>query len=106
MKQIALIANVINQQPKLSAIYNKVSEPITYLMGTPDNVTIIQVANRIKEMGLPIEQLLSSRKEMANLTKDIEEIAKRQMRIELKKTRGVNMLWTLCHNVTSLMQRH
>ena len=88
MKQIALIANVINQQPKLSAIYNKVSEPITYLMGTPDNVTLIQVANRIKEMGLPIEQLLSSRKEMANLTKDIEEIAKRQMRIELKKTRG------------------
>ena len=88
MKQIALIANVFNQQPKLSAIYSKVSEPITYLMGTPDNVTLIQVANRIKEMGLPIEQLLSSRKEMANLTKDIEEIAKRQMRIELKKTRG------------------
>ena len=88
MKQIALIANVFNQQPKLSAIYNKVSEPITYLMGTPDNVTILQVANRIKEMGLPIEQLLSSRKDMANLTKDIEEIAKRQMRIELKKTRG------------------
>ena len=88
MKQIALIANVFNQQPKLSAIYNKVSEPITYLMGTPDNVTILQVANRIKEMGLPIEKLLSSRKEMANLTKDIEEIAKRQMRIELKKTRG------------------
>ena len=88
MKQIALIANVFNQQPKLSAIYNKVSEPITYLMGTPDNVTLIQVANRIKEMGLPIEQLLSSRKEMANLTKDIEDIAKRQMRIELKKTRG------------------
>ena len=88
MKQIALIANVFNQQPKLRAIYNKVSEPITYLMGTPDNVTIIQVANRIKEMGLPIEKLLSSRKEMANLTKDIEEIAKRQMRIELKKTRG------------------
>ena len=88
MKQIALIANVFNQQPKLSAIYNKVSEPITYLMGTPDNVTIIQVANRIKEMGLPIGQLLSSRKDMANLTKDIEEIAKRQMRIELKKTRG------------------
>ena len=88
MKQIALIANVINQQPKLSAIYNKVSEPITYLMGTPDNVTILQVANRIKEMGLPIGQLLSSRKDMANLTKDIEEIAKRQMRIELKKTRG------------------
>ena len=88
MKQIALIANVFNQQPKLRAIYNKVSEPITYLMGTPDNVTLIQVANRIKEMGLPIEQLLSSRKDMANLTKDIEEIAKRQMRIELKKTRG------------------
>ena len=88
MKQIALIANVFNQQPKLRDIYNKVSEPITYLMGTPDNVTLIQVANRIKEMGLPIEQLLSSRKDMANLTKDIEEIAKRQMRIELKKTRG------------------
>ena len=88
MKQIALIANVFNQQPKLRAIYNKVSEPITYLMGTPDNVTILQVANRIKEMGLPIEQLLSSRKDMANLTKDIEDIAKRQMRIELKKTRG------------------
>lgn len=47
MKQIALIANIFNQQPKIKTIYDKVSEPITYLMGTPDNVTLIQVAELI-----------------------------------------------------------
>ena len=88
MQQIALIANVFNQQPKLKSIYDKVSEPITYLMGTPDNVTLIQVAELIKKMNLPIEKLLSSKKDMAKLTEDIESIAKKQTRIELKKTRG------------------
>ena len=88
MKQIALIANVFNQQPNLRTIYNKVNEPITYLMGTPDNVTLLQVTERIKEMDLPIEKLLSSKKDMAKLTEDIEKIAKKQMRIELKKTHG------------------
>ena len=88
MKQIALIANVFNQQPKLKTIYDKVSEPITYLMGTPDNVTLIQVAELIKKTNLPIEKLLSSKKDMAKLTEDIESIAKKQTRIELKKTHG------------------
>ena len=88
MKQIALIANVFNQQPKIKIIYDKVSEPITYLMGTPDNVTLIQVAELIKETNLPIEKLLSSKKDMAKLTEDIESIAKKQTRIELKKTHG------------------
>ena len=88
MKQIALIANVFNQQPKIKTIYDKVSEPITYLMGTPDNVTLIQVAELVKKMNLPIEKLLSSKKDMAKLTEDIESIAKKQTRIELKKTHG------------------
>lgn len=88
MKQIALIANVFNQQPKIKTIYDKVSEPITYLMGTPDNVTLIQVAELVKKMNLPIEKLLSSKKDMAKLTEDIEGIAKKQTRIELKKTHG------------------
>ena len=68
MKQIALIANIFNQQPKLKTIYDKVSEPITYLMGTPDNVTLIQVAELVKKMNLPIEKLLSSNKDMGKLT--------------------------------------
>ena len=88
MKQIALIANIFNQQPKLKTIYDKVSEPITYLMGTPDNVTLIQVAELVKKMNLPIEKLLSSNKDMGKLTANIEAIAKKQTRIELKKTHG------------------
>ncbi len=88
MKQIALIANVFNQQPKIKIIYDKVSEPITYLIGTPDNVTLIQVAELIKETNLPIEKLLSSKKDMAKLTEDIEGIAKKQTHIELKKKHG------------------
>lgn len=88
MKQIALIANVFNQQPKIKTIYDKVSEPITYLIGTPDNVTLIQVAELIKETNLPIEKLLSSKKDMAKLTEAIEGIAKKQTHIELKKTHG------------------
>lgn len=88
MKQIALIANTLNQQPELRDIYNKVNEPITYLMGTPDNVTLLQVAERVKEMGMPVGKLLASKKAMAQLTQDIEKIARKQMRIVIKSGRA------------------
>ena len=40
-------------------------------MGTPDNVTLIQVAELVKKMNLPIEKLLSSNKDMGKLTANI-----------------------------------
>lgn len=81
MKQIALMASVLGSRPALLSAYKQVFEPITYLMGTPDNVTILQVIDELRAMDKPINKLLESKESMKKLTRRIEEIAQRQMRI-------------------------
>ena len=87
MKQIALIADVFNRQPEMRKLYNKVNEPITCLMGTPDNITLGQVADLVRQTGLPAEKLLSSDKAMRELTQEIEKLAQKQMRIVIPSER-------------------
>lgn len=81
MKQLALMASVLGSRPALLSAYRQVFEPITYLMGTPDNVTILKVIDELQTMKMPINQLLSSKKSMEKLTRRIEEIARKQTRI-------------------------
>ena len=92
MKQVALIADIFNQRPELQELYGKVSDPITYLMGTPDNITLEQVSGLIRQTGLPIGKLLQSGKAMKKLTQEIEKLAQGQMRIVMPSARASRYL--------------
>ncbi len=77
LQRAVLMAEALNQ-PDLYAKYQSVAEPLTYLMGAPDNVTILQVGEECRRMG----GKLGSKKSLRTLRRSVEEIAKRQTRIK------------------------
>lgn len=87
LKCAALMAHVIGTNPLLKTAYLRMSEPMTYLMGTPDNITILQVYDEIMKLGMPIEKLLKNKKALEQLRKNIEFIGEKQTRIRPKYER-------------------
>lgn len=77
MRRAVLMAEAIGGNEQLRQMYLHISEPLTYLMGTPDNVTILQVADEWARMG----KSLDNKRALRQLTTVVERIAQRQTRI-------------------------
>ena len=80
----ALIADALRSDVQLKKAYLSVSDPITYLMGAPDNITILQVGDVMSEQGVGVAQLMKKGKTFENFRKRIDEIAEKQTRIRPK----------------------
>ena len=79
-----VIADAIRSNPALRKAYNSVADPITYLMGAPDNITILQVGDVMTQMKLSAEQLMKNGAQFEKFRKRIDEIAEKQTRIRPK----------------------
>ena len=79
-----VIADAIRSNPALRKAYNSVADPITYLMGAPDNITILQVGDVMTQMKLSAEQLMKDGAQFEKFRKRIDEIAEKQTRIRPK----------------------
>ena len=79
-----LMAQVIGSNEKLTESYRFITEPITYLMGTPDDVSIMQVYEEIQKSGMKLNQLFKDKKKMAKIRESIETLAQKQVRIKPK----------------------
>ena len=79
-----LIADALRTNAALRKAYDSVFDPITFLMGAPDNITILQVADVMKQMGLSVDQLMKGGKQFEQFRKRIDEIAEKQTRIRPK----------------------
>ncbi len=84
LRSALFMADIIGKNQQVKALYNQVADPITYLMGTPDNVTILQVGDALAATGQPIEKVFGNKKLFNQLRKTIEEIGERQTRIRPK----------------------
>ena len=84
LQRAAVIAEAISSDAKLKNAYNSVSEPITYLMGAPDNITILQVADIMRQQGVSALQLMTSGKALDKFRKKVDEVAEKQTRIRPK----------------------
>ena len=73
MKKALLLAQLIGHNTKLTKLYKQLTEPMTYLMGQPDDVNILQVW-----------QLHQQEPDFKKLCKKIDEIAEKQTRIRPK----------------------
>ena len=77
MFKASLLANEVYYNKELNALYTSLTEPMTWLMGQPDDVSILQVGELLAKMGTddiaPHE-----------LGKKIDEIAERQTRLRPK----------------------
>lgn len=73
MKKALLLAQLIGRDTRLTKLYQALTEPMTYLMGQPDDVSILQVW-----------QLHQQEPDFRKLCKKIDEIAEKQTRIRPK----------------------
>jgi hypothetical protein len=81
--QTALVlAELTAEDAKMRDLYQQLYEPMTWLFGTPDNITIMQVYELMK--GRKVSELLKRKKAMAQLRGEIESLAQRQTRIRPK----------------------
>ena len=81
--QTALVlAELTAEDAKMRDLYQQLYEPMTWLFGTPDNITIMQVYELMK--GRKASELLKRKKAMAQLRGGIESLAQRQTRIRPK----------------------
>ena len=84
VKRAAMMSVTIADNPRLLTLYRQLTEPITYLMGQPDNVSFLQVADEVHRIGLPLKKLFASKKAMRQLSQRLDQIAERQTRLRPK----------------------
>ena len=82
-----VIAYTMMNNPEIQQKYDKINKIITYMMGQPDNLSIIQVIGELKKINRPMEDLLNDKQAMSKLKKDLEEIGNKATRIRPKYER-------------------
>ena len=84
LKSATLLAGFIDNNDKAKRLYTQLFEPMTFLFGEPDNVTIMQLADEIRRTGMSADKLVKDKKAMAALRSKMEELGDRQIRIRPK----------------------
>ena len=84
VKAAVVIACVMKDHPELQEKYDTIDRLITYLFGTHDNLSILQVMAEVDKAGLPMEALLADNQAMSRLMKNLEDIGNKQTRIRPK----------------------
>ena len=84
LRRALLMADVVGNDVGLTGTYKSIADPITFLMGEPDNVNILQVNDLLKQNGLTIDQVMTDDKALGKIKTAIEELDKKQTRIKPK----------------------
>lgn len=95
-----VLAELTGGDATMSSLYRQISEPMTWLFGTPDNMTILQLHDLLKATGLTAEKMLGNKKALKRLRQQTEEIAEQQTRIRPK------FEYTSRHKLNLLPQRY
>lgn len=84
LRNALILADLIGKNAELRKTYNRLFEPMTFLFGKPDNLTILQVYDEMQKVGLPLEKLLKNKKAMAAIRKSLDAMGESQTRIRPK----------------------
>ena len=84
VKQAVQMAFAMKLFKKTRQKYDKINDLITLLMGKHDNLSLIQVMAEVDKTGMSMDELLNDDKEIAKLTKTLNEIGNKQTRIRPK----------------------
>jgi len=88
LRAALLIASEIGSSAKFTKTYKSIDEPIAYLMGTPDNLSMLQVYDIMKEDGATIAKLMTSTTHLDRVKEKIEAKDEAQTRIRPKYERS------------------
>ena len=81
MQRAALIAEVLNKNSQVKASYDRVFEPITFLMGTPDNITIVQLYELMQAQQVTADKLKKGSSALKKLCSEVDILGDEQTRI-------------------------
>ena len=84
VKQAVQMAFAMKLFKNIRKKYDKIDKLITMLMGQHDNLSLLQVITEVDKTGMPMDELLNDDKEIAKLTKVLNEIGNKQTRIRPK----------------------
>ena len=74
----------LKNDEKLIKKYETLNNLITFLMGKPDNLTIMQVKKEVEQLNMQMEDLLHNDQAIAQLTAKLNQIGNKQTRIRPK----------------------
>ncbi len=81
MQRAALIAETLNKNSQVKASYDRVFEPITFLMGTPDNITIVQLYELMQAQQVTADKLKKGSSALKKLCSEVDRLGDEQTRI-------------------------
>ena len=84
MAYAVALADALNSNEKVRKAYDDVFNPMTFIFGKPDNVTIQQVYEEAQKTGVSMEKLLKNKRALRQLCQRVEAIGDRQTRIRPK----------------------
>ena len=79
--EAALIAKLLTGNQAAMHLYTYLTEPITYLMGTPDNASIPQVAELMQKEGVTLTALANDAKAQKKFCASVKKLMDAQTRI-------------------------
>ena len=82
LQNAIILADLVGSDAQMQQLYQQLFEPMTWLFGMPDNITIMQVYDLMK--GRKATELLKDKKAMDQLRGEIESLAQKQTRIKPK----------------------
>ena len=80
-----LNADVIRKSADLQKRYKGIVEPITFIVGEPDNVSVMQLSQEMAKSNLTAEKIIGNASEMKKFRSVIQKIADQQNRISPKQ---------------------
>jgi len=93
LKKAILSASVIANQESILANYKAIIEPVSFIIGLPDNVSILQLAQIIKKEGYKLDGLLGDDNILKIFRDEVNALMNAQNRIKPKQAIGcVNLI--------------
>ena len=80
-----LNADVIRKSADLQKRYKGIVEPITFIVGEPDNVSVMQLSQEMAKSNLTAEKIIGNASELKKFRSGIQKIADQQNRISPKQ---------------------
>lgn len=81
----AMLADILAKKPDYLSDYKAVLEPVNFIIGLPDNVSVLQLVTVMKKQNIQVDFLYKDEQTFKNFRSEIKEIADNQNRIKPKK---------------------
>lgn len=92
--EFLLMADVLNNQPGLRQLLERISAPLQLLVGQPDDVSLLDLAAIVEKMGTSFDEISKNKRLSKAYRQAVDELAQSRTRILPKK--AVSCLYKEC----------